>query len=135
MVGASYDGLVQCPAARAQPEGLVAISPTASGRADLVLRPGGALRLGLFTGWAELLLADDLCLEATVEAYETWSAVGDPAAPQMLTLGPWDHMRAAPYADLGLLGSKIPPPIMASGGSWTSSRGCSACLAPSRRHR
>jgi uncharacterized protein len=187
-VGASYNGLVQYPAARARPEGLCAVAPTASGRADLVLRPGGALRLWLLTGWAELLLADaladspdaavrteiedlfeasplerfnaffehgsamsifagsllrwvlppsdqywtevvgppqrplpamhttgyyDLCLQATVEVYAAWNAAGDPRAPQMLTLGPWDHMRAAPYADLGLLGSKVPPPIMA----------------------
>lgn len=55
----------------------------------------------------------DVASEGTVAAYEAWSAVDDPTAPQMLTLGPWDHMRASPYGDLGLLGGAVPPPIMA----------------------
>jgi putative CocE/NonD family hydrolase len=191
MVGASYQGFVQFPAARARPEGLHAIAPTASGRFDLTVKPGGALRLWLLPAWADLLLADalageldaatrseiedlleasplerfaaffesgsamarfagsllrwnlplsdsywtetvgvpekplpavhttgyyDVCLAGAVEVYEAWNAVGDPAAPQMLTLGPWDHMRAAPYGDLGLLGARVvPQPIMAFG--------------------
>lgn len=187
-VGASYNGLVQFPGARARPQGLLAIAPTASGRGELVLRPGGALRLWLLTLWAMLPLTEalageidaatrseiegllaasplerfaalyddgsamarfagalrlwnlppsdrywtetvtppvqplpavhttgyyDVCAEGALAAYGDWSAVADPAAPQMLTLGPWDHMRAAPYADLGLSSLDIPPPIMA----------------------
>lgn len=187
-VGASYNGLVQFPGARARPEGLLAIAPTASGRGDLLLHPGGALRLWLLTLWAMLPLTEalageidlatrneiesllaasplerfaalyeegsamarfagalrlwnlppsdrywtetvmpateplpavhttgcyDVCSEGTVAAYEAWSALADPAAPQMLTLGPWDHARAAPYADLGLDLLSTPLPIMA----------------------
>jgi putative CocE/NonD family hydrolase len=43
----------------------------------------------------------DLCLEAAVEAYAAWSRA-EPAMPQLLTLGPWDHSLNAVYPDLGL---------------------------------
>jgi putative CocE/NonD family hydrolase len=188
MVGRSYDGGLQFQAARARPEGLVAIAPTMSGAARTFLYPGGALRL-VIGDWMGTLLADalndeldagvrdqleelflhatplerfhafiepdtvawqivaslrrwvsapsdgfwaettavprtplpavhttgfyDLCLAATVEAYSAWNAIGDPAAPQLLTLGPWNHNFDAYYPSIGLDWLHAPSGIVA----------------------
>lgn len=178
MVGSSYKGCLQFQAARARPEGLVAIAPTMSGASRRIMYPGGALRL-LIGDWMATLLADalreeldaavrdqledlllhatplerfhafiepdtvawqiaaplrrwvsappsdsfwtettavprnplpalhttgfyDICLAATVEAYSAWREVGDPTAPQLLTLGPWNHQLNAFYPNIGL---------------------------------
>jgi putative CocE/NonD family hydrolase len=189
MVGGSYDGCVQFQAARARPEGLVAIAPTVSGTLRTIWYPGGALKLSGIVGWMTMLLADALvgdceaverrqledlldatplerfhaciepgsaawriaeplrhwvstpptdrywtettavprdplpavhttgfydgCLAAAVGAYAAWSAIADPDSPQMLTLGPWDHMLEAVYPNLGLDGPHVPPGILA----------------------
>lgn len=189
MVGRSYDGCVQFQAARARPEGLVAIAPTMSGAARTFLYPGGALRL-VIGDWMGTLVADaldgdldagvrdqlqeillhatplerfhafiepdtvawrvvaplrrwvaappsdgfwaertavpraplpavhttgfyDVCLAATMEAYSAWSAVGDPTAPQLLTLGPWNHNLDAYYPGIGLDWLHAPAGIVA----------------------
>jgi putative CocE/NonD family hydrolase len=51
----------------------------------------------------------DSCLGAAMEAYSAWSAVADPASPQLLTLGPWDHGLGAAYPQLGLDEIHSPP--------------------------
>ncbi|HEV7941473.1 MAG TPA: CocE/NonD family hydrolase [Solirubrobacteraceae bacterium] len=187
MVGASYGGCVQFQAARARPDGLVAIGPTVGGALGTIARPGGAVRIAAIDGWMAILVGEalrgkldasvrceledfmraspldrfhafiepgtvawqvlaplrhwvstspsdrywtettaipltplpavhttgyyDVCLEAAIEAYATWSAVADSTAPQMLTLGPWDHDLAAVYPDL--LGTQSPPGLVA----------------------
>jgi putative CocE/NonD family hydrolase len=60
MVGGSYDGCVQFQAARARPEGLLAIAPTVSGSLRTIWHPGGALRLAGIEGWMTTLLVDAL---------------------------------------------------------------------------
>lgn len=191
MVGVSYNGCVQFQAARAKPEGLLAIAPTGSGTLRTIWHPGGALRLAGITNWMTTLLVGaldkelepavhdeltglldastlerfhafiergtlawriaaplrhcvstrrsdrywtettevprdplpavhttgyyDCCLDAAIEAYEAWSAIEDPKAPQWLTLGPWDHGLTAPYPDLGLDSVHSPPGSFALG--------------------
>lgn len=60
MAGSSYDGCVQFQAARARPEGLVAIAPTMSGSLRTIWYPGGALRLAGIAGWITRLLVEAL---------------------------------------------------------------------------
>lgn len=189
MVGASYDGCVQFAAARARPEGLIAIAPTVSGALHRICHPGDAVNLVAIDDWvieaitdaipqerdatARLELEDllratplerfhaliepetrvwrlcaplrvwvstspsdrywtettavpkrplpaihttgyyDLCLDPAIEAYAAWKASSDPATPQLLTLGPWDHDLAAVYPDLGLSAPLSPPGLFA----------------------
>jgi putative CocE/NonD family hydrolase len=78
MVGGSYSGCVQFQAARAKPEGLVAIAPSVSGALRPIWYPGGALRLAAIEGWMCSLVVDALAgdlemgarkeLEALLEA-------------------------------------------------------------------
>lgn len=68
MVGASYDGCVQFAAARARPDGLLAIAPTVTGALRQISHPGEAFNLSAIDGWVAMAIADAISREPDATA-------------------------------------------------------------------